>query len=77
MKTTAVEWLEQILKQHCGKEFTEGYKELFDKAKEMEKQQIMSAFNFGVYDGGGIIKKYKMSGEQYYNETFKSEENGK
>lgn len=40
---------------------------------EMEKQQMIDAFNFGVYDGGGIIKKYKMSGEQYYNEQFKSE----
>lgn len=46
---------------------------LINRAKEIEKEQIMSAFDFGVYDGGGIIKKYKMSGEQYYNETFKSE----
>ena len=45
---------------------------LINRAKEIEKEQIMSAFDFGVYDGGGIIKKYKMSGEQYYNETFKS-----
>ena len=44
---TAVQWLEQILKQSCGKEFTEGYKQLFDKAKEMEKQQINEAFKTG------------------------------
>jgi hypothetical protein len=45
----------------------------YERSKEMEKQQIEEAFNFGVYDGGGIIKKYKMSGEQYFNEQFKSE----
>jgi hypothetical protein len=50
-----------------------GEKNIIQQAKEMEKEQIKDAFNFGVYDGGGIIKKYKMSGEQYYNETFKSE----
>ena len=44
-----------------------------EQAKEMEKEQTIQAFNLGVYDGGGIIKKYKMSGEQYYNQTFKSE----
>jgi hypothetical protein len=42
-----------------------------DKAIEIEKEQIVEGFNFGVYDGGGLIKKYKMSGEQYYNQTFK------
>ena len=65
---TAVEWLEEII--YSENEFSLFI--VFEKAKEMEKQQIMDAFNFGVCDGGGIIKKYKMSGEQYYNETFKS-----
>lgn len=36
MGQKGVHWLEQILKQSCGKEFTEGYKQLFDKAKQME-----------------------------------------
>jgi hypothetical protein len=47
------------------------YQDDIDKAIEMEKEQIVEGFNFGVYDGGGLIKKYKMSGEQYYNQTFK------
>ena len=47
--------------------------ELLNFKLEKEKEQIMNAFSFGVYDGGGIIKKYKMSAEQYYNEIFKSE----
>lgn len=70
MKQTAVEWLveEANLLENNGWIIT-----LINQAKEMEKQHIKDAFDFGVYDGGGIIKKYKMSGEQYYNETFKSE----
>ena len=47
------------------------YQDDIDKAIEMEKEQIVEGFNFGVYDGGGLIKKYKMSVEQYYNQTFK------
>lgn len=72
MKQTAVEWLTNHI-LNSDFETDEEWQNVFEQAKEMEKQQIMSAFNFGVYDGGGIIKKYKMSGEQYYNETFKPE----
>jgi hypothetical protein len=59
-KQTAVEWLiEQIddiyLHSIYGKEF--------EQAKEMEKQQIMDAYNNGD----------NRSAELYYNETFKSE----
>ena len=73
---TAVEWLEQILKQHCGKEFTEGYKELFDKAKEMEKDQILDAWYDGQNDFEREVEMLAF-GENYYKEKFKSEENGK
>ena len=67
---TAVEWL---IEQLIPKDQHEGIMDIIEQAKEMEKEQIENAFNYGVYDGGGLIKKYKMSGEKYYNETFKSE----
>jgi hypothetical protein len=87
MKQTAVEWLEEQLTEYFYMRVIESEKKdiraievdtlriktMFEKANAMEKEQIEDAFNFGVYDGGGIIKKYKMSGEKYYNETFKSE----
>jgi hypothetical protein len=41
-----------------------------EQAKEMEKEQMMDAFNDGINDeciGGN------KSPEQYYNETYKSE----
>ena len=69
---TAVEWLfEQLDNTTIFSKYV--FLEIIEQAKEMEKEQIENAFNYGVYDGGGLIKKYKMSGEIYYNETFKSE----
>jgi hypothetical protein len=68
---TAVEYIKEKLMcdEYWYKNLT--FDQIFEKAKEMEKEQIVEGFNFGVYDGGGLIKKYKMSGEQYYNQTFK------
>jgi hypothetical protein len=39
---------------------------IIEQAKEMEKEQIIKTFNEGALDGLQL-------GEQYYNETFKSE----
>jgi hypothetical protein len=61
---TAVEWLVQQLKN--GKEFND---ELIQQAKEMEKQQIVEAFIGYDSDTEDNLEV----GEQYYNETFKSE----
>jgi len=62
--TTAVEWLvEQIIKEN-------GLLHLdLEAAKEMEKQQIVSAFNKGfVTDQWDKSKENKA--KQYYNEKF-------
>jgi Ni,Fe-hydrogenase maturation factor len=68
MKQTAAEWL---IEQFNSKEFMYGDRtNIIKQAKEMEKQQIIDAINFG--DERGKITTYKSS-EQYYNETFKSE----
>jgi bisphosphoglycerate-dependent phosphoglycerate mutase len=83
---TAVEWLKEkisdmtIHKTHLNdtiSEWQEGYNvaledvnKLFNKALEMEKQQIIDAFNEDLY--GGLSSKMKFeTGEQYYNETYK------
>ena len=63
---TAVEWLFENLDLTGG---CEAY-EALEKAKEMEKQQIINAHNSGYSEG---IYQSCESGEQYYNETFKSE----
>ena len=63
---TAVEWLvEQLFGDNNG---TFGVSdELLNKAKEMEKEQILDA-----YKHNSIIRTQSKA-EQYYNETFKSE----
>jgi hypothetical protein len=76
MKQTAVEWLE---KQFVKLESTIGVHgvmyEIIEQAKEMEKKQIINACNqtdFEDINGMGIHETIT-KGEQYYNETFKSE----
>ena len=67
---TAVNWMiEELIKKHVGKVGNE-YVEIFEKAKEMEKQQMLDAFEEGSSDGfygWGSSNK-----EQYYNETYGS-----
>ena len=73
---TAVEWLKEQIECFGNKHELQmswaTLDELLEQAKEMEKEQIMDAFNDGINDeciGGN------KSPEQYYNETFKSEQN--
>ena len=69
MKQTAVEWLVDEL-------ILEGFnvpKVFYDKAKEMERQQIMSAFTQGDIFGADYYDGVNITEENYYNKTFKSE----
>lgn len=77
MKQTAVEWFwlnltddligdlapEKILKIH----------ELKEQAKEMERQQIMTAFTQGDIFGADYYDGINITEENYYSQTFKSE----
>jgi len=68
--TTAVEWLVEnvIISAPLNWDTT-----ILEKALEMEKQQIMDATYYGHLKGwvdDGVENSF---GEQYYNETFKSE----
>ena len=68
MKQTSVEWLFQQLWETPKDKFN--WYSILEKAKEMEKEQIMEAHNQGYADG------YRDNGNSpidYYNETFKSE----
>jgi hypothetical protein len=64
MKTTAIEWLEDNLNLNLYTE--EDFKiknEIFEQAKEIEKQQIIDAFDVACEDENRI-------GQEYYNQTF-------
>ena len=68
MEQTAVEWLFLMLNNpNKDKKFAN---KLLDKAKELEKQQIIDAhLNAQGYNDSPAIR----SAEQYYNETFKKQ----
>ena len=67
MKETAVEWLEKIRQGQKEKPFDDYEWEIaFNHAKEVEKEQIKNAFNYGQFDLG-------MEADEYYNQILKSE----
>ena len=71
-KQTAVDWLVEKIHQ-ANPSFK--FDSLIRQSKAMEKEQIIDACNqteFEDIDGMGIHETIT-KGEQYYNETFKSE----
>ena len=79
---TAVEWFVEQLSSYTTTDGNiishhQNITHLFEQAKEMEKQEIMNAWDDG-YDKGTRDRLEKISNpvgnaEQYYTETFKSE----
>ena len=68
MKQTAVEWLQEAL---MTSENAPNYNQwAFNKAKEMEKEQIENAWQNGIENCGEFNNPTIVSGEHYYNETF-------
>ena len=64
---TAVNWMiDELIKKHVGKVGNE-YVEIFEEAKEMEKQQIIDVFEMGRFNIDDMG-----NGEEYYNETYGS-----
>jgi len=71
MKQTALEWLQEALEDTIlTKEQIMQTIGLFEQAKEMEKEQITSAWDNGIqWEWDSSIR----NSEEYYNTTFKSE----
>jgi len=66
---TAVEWLVEELEMNIM--WTDKARKAIKQAKEMEKQQIIDAYENGVKETNSRCEYQDV--EQYYNETFKSE----
>ena len=70
MKQTAIEWLVEQIENYSDTIFYDRNLHWFEKyveqAKEMEKEQIIDAYDRG-YDEYDIYR----NGQNYYNETFK------
>jgi hypothetical protein len=71
MKQTAVEWLYNNLKSHFEHDgdLLECVQMSMQQAKEMEKEQMIDAFILGELQQG-----FENEAEQYYNETFNTNE---
>jgi len=63
MKQTAVEWLIE----QCPRIETIVAYNILEQAKQMEKEQIIDAFDNGIYVGVYAVDTY---GEQYYDQTY-------
>ena len=68
MKKTAVEWLVEQMK--LDELFNADY--FIDQAKEMEKEQIVDAWDNGWHEHMNPPDTY-ITSVKYYNETFESE----
>jgi hypothetical protein len=75
MKQTAVQWLIESITLGLSEK---GMITAFDKALEMEKEQIVNSWDDG-FSNGFDLGKYDDDckhddGEQYYNETYETKE---
>ena len=69
MEQSAVEWLLNSLDYNQN---MLGIKEIIEKAKEMEKKQIIDAFEKGYENGACVSDEESIyHGGNYYNKTFK------
>jgi hypothetical protein len=76
MKTAVQElitYFEQQKKQGCKNWCIEDLLAQLYQAKEMEKEQIIEAWNTRAKIDGVLTFTDNRTAEQYYNETFKSE----
>jgi hypothetical protein len=67
MKQTAVEWFEAQVGHNSLMGLKE-FNEIFEKAKEMEKEQIIEAYNTSFL----LRDKPYSTAEKYYKETYES-----
>ena len=69
VKETAVKWLEAMVESKLSQPMSANFKELFEQAKEMEKEQIMDAY----WNGSDSIRtrtEILNQAEDFYNETY-------
>ena len=68
-KMTAVQWLEIAVQNKLASEMGPYFQEAFEQAKQMEKEQIVDAYEIGYDEGIQIISEYDTA-QDYYNETY-------
>jgi len=74
MKQSSIDWLYNNLKSHFEHDgdLLEAVNMSFEQAKAMHKDEIENAY----WDGGQWIPSSGSQCEEYYNETFNTNNNG-
>lgn len=74
MEKTAVEWFnQQLVDRQNGNGDSRSRDEIFEQAKEMEKQQMFDYVKNKYVIGEHSLKFHQEKFEKYYNEIFKAE----
>jgi len=63
-KQTAVEWLNEAINNKLKSELGPSFTDLFNEAKEIEREQIINAYDSATF---------YLKGEIYYRKTFEDE----
>jgi hypothetical protein len=63
-KTTAVDWLREKIQSNLSEPMSPKFSELFDRAREMEREQIEDAW------GENIVGHVWHTFQDYYNKTY-------
>jgi hypothetical protein len=66
---TTVEWLAKNLKDFPHIKHSQSFKQLIEQAKQMEKEQIIKAYNT-YYSQEAFIDGEYLKGEQYYKKIY-------
>jgi hypothetical protein len=66
-KTTAIDWLQEKIQSNLSEPMSPKFAELFEEAREMEREQIIEAHAVGRFKA---ISGYNATGHDYYNETY-------
>jgi len=72
---TAVEWLISIIEryiEHLSEDDLKNLSDLFEQAKEMEKEQMWHYIKMNYVNGDNSFEYHRKEFQQYYQETYKS-----
>jgi hypothetical protein len=70
-KTTAVDWLREQVQSNLSQPMSPKFAELFDRAREMHKEQVEQAYIEGCLDTYGCDEPAPIQiAKDYYTKTY-------
>lgn len=74
MTQKAVHWLEQMMKKHCGEEFTRLNKQWFDKAKQIE-HDTARYIAYNAYCRSQVLEPSEGDFNKFFKEMYDENSN--